>query len=203
MTWPKRGARATSERGYGASWQALRLSVLAAEPICRACGSQATDVDHCIPKVLGGSDARLNLEPLCSPCHRTKTARERMGIIVSIGPAPRLFVDVDGTLVPFGKRDADPKVAMFVRGWARANPTGSVIIWSKRGEEYARASGAAHLGDVAHGSASKRGLRPKPGWLFIDDEPLASWAAVCIRPWRLPRREGRLRAVEAHPGAVL
>ncbi|WP_374205687.1 HNH endonuclease [Crossiella sp. S99.2] len=48
--------------------------MLRAEPICRVCSYRlATEVDHIVP----GDDHRPeNLQSICSPCHRTKSARE-------------------------------------------------------------------------------------------------------------------------------
>ncbi|ELV2160624.1 HNH endonuclease [Escherichia coli] len=39
---------------------------------------EAKTVDHIIPKAHGGSDADSNLQSLCWPCHKAKTARERL-----------------------------------------------------------------------------------------------------------------------------
>lgn len=69
----------SSERGYDADWQRLRLAVLSREPFCRLCdGSGRTTaavlVDHIKPIEDGG--ARLddaNLQPLCVECHAVKT----------------------------------------------------------------------------------------------------------------------------------
>lgn len=73
-----RGPRASSTaRGYGMGWRALRDRVLAKEPVCRLCGGLATQVDHIVAKVLGGTDARTNLRSLCTPCHGKKTGRDR------------------------------------------------------------------------------------------------------------------------------
>lgn len=73
--------RSASARGYGRNWQKLRLSVLAEEPLCRACLARgqvvaAVDVDHIVPKSKGGTDHRSNLQPLCHPCHSVKTGTE-------------------------------------------------------------------------------------------------------------------------------
>jgi 5-methylcytosine-specific restriction enzyme A len=69
-------------RGYGWRWQKLRDQVLREEPLCRAClghgrTAAATDVDHVVPKARGGTDARSNLQGLCSPCHKAKTVADR------------------------------------------------------------------------------------------------------------------------------
>jgi 5-methylcytosine-specific restriction enzyme A len=71
----------SSARGYGSRWRKLRTFVLAREPLCRACAADgrtkaATHVDHVKPKAEGGTDAVANLQPLCSPCHAAKSARE-------------------------------------------------------------------------------------------------------------------------------
>lgn len=75
-----RGSR--HERGYGAQWDKLRLSVMARDAglcvPCRKSGkiSVATAVDHIVPKSQGGTDEKGNLQAICAECHRAKTARE-------------------------------------------------------------------------------------------------------------------------------
>jgi len=74
-----RGTR--TQRGYGWAWEQLRARILKAEPLCRACRAEgrsvvATTVDHIKPKHKGGTDDEGNLQPLCEPCHKAKTARE-------------------------------------------------------------------------------------------------------------------------------
>lgn len=71
-----RGSR--HERGYGAEWEKLRMSVLRSSPGCAMCGQPATDVDHILPKRRGGTDDRSNLQTLCHACHSRKTASERL-----------------------------------------------------------------------------------------------------------------------------
>jgi 5-methylcytosine-specific restriction enzyme A len=71
----------STARGYGQSWRGQRLGVLQAEPLCRLCQREgrlraATQVDHIVPKELGGGDERSNLQPLCDPCHAAKTLRD-------------------------------------------------------------------------------------------------------------------------------
>ena len=67
-----RGSAAS--RGYGHCWRRLRRWVLAAGPLCVVCGRLATDVDHIVPRRLGGTDSLDNLQPLCHECHSRKTA---------------------------------------------------------------------------------------------------------------------------------
>ncbi len=69
----------SAERGYGAAWRRLRGLILAREPLCRSCGRPAQEVDHIVPRALGGSDRRENLQALCSSCHSAKTLRDRDG----------------------------------------------------------------------------------------------------------------------------
>jgi 5-methylcytosine-specific restriction protein A len=38
--------------------------------------SQATEVDHITNRAQGGTDEAHNLEGICVPCHKRKTARE-------------------------------------------------------------------------------------------------------------------------------
>jgi 5-methylcytosine-specific restriction endonuclease McrA len=62
-----------------AAWLRLRASVLSGEPLCRDCAKRgltvpATDVDH----ISGdpGDNSMGNLQPLCHPCHSSKTASD-------------------------------------------------------------------------------------------------------------------------------
>lgn len=65
----------SAQRGYGATWRKLRLLILHRDPLCKACGAAASaEVDHVVPKRLGGTDAEENLQGLCKPCHSVKTA---------------------------------------------------------------------------------------------------------------------------------
>lgn len=84
--WKPDAVRGTRHsRGYGREWEKLRASVLQRdERLCQPClkaGKVApgTEVDHVIPKARGGTDALENLQAICPPCHRAKTAREFMG----------------------------------------------------------------------------------------------------------------------------
>nr|WP_202598527.1 MULTISPECIES: HNH endonuclease signature motif containing protein [unclassified Vibrio] len=50
--------------------------------LCQECrrnkrATPANEVDHIIPKEHGGTDELNNLEAKCTPCHRTKTAKEK------------------------------------------------------------------------------------------------------------------------------
>lgn len=82
--WNKRPQRSgsTTERGYGHAWRKLRERVLKRDNyLCvkhYAIGEvvMATDVDHIVSKEQGGTDDMENLQSLCSPCHKEKTARE-------------------------------------------------------------------------------------------------------------------------------
>ena len=72
------------QRGYGSKWDSIRAGVLKRDKgLCQLClragvAREAKTVDHIIPKAHGGSDADSNLQSLCWPCHKAKTARERL-----------------------------------------------------------------------------------------------------------------------------
>lgn len=83
IEWTEHGS--SSSRGYGQAWKGLRAAVLLDEPLCRHCAAAgrvtaASDVDHVIPKALGGTDDRSNLSPLCADCHARKTIRDHRAI---------------------------------------------------------------------------------------------------------------------------
>ncbi|HBB3047274.1 HNH endonuclease [Escherichia coli] len=72
------------QRGYGTKWDAIRARILKRDNhLCQNClrdgrAVEARTVDHIIPKAHGGTDADSNLQSLCWPCHKAKTARERI-----------------------------------------------------------------------------------------------------------------------------
>ena len=72
-------------RGYGHKWNQLRLTILERDKyLCIACErigkvTIANTVDHIKPKAQGGADDASNLQALCRPCHKAKTAREASG----------------------------------------------------------------------------------------------------------------------------
>ena len=78
------GGGTTTQRGYGADWRRRRAQQLLRHPACQwrrsadadRCGRPATDVDHVVPKVHGGSDEPGNLQSLCTAHHRRKTATQ-------------------------------------------------------------------------------------------------------------------------------
>ena len=45
---------------------------------CRTCGDPATEVDHIINLAQGGTHDPVNLQALCTPCHRAKTETEAL-----------------------------------------------------------------------------------------------------------------------------
>jgi len=71
------------QRGYGKEWVKLRAIVLKRDAfLCQTClragrPQQGKEVDHIIPKSMGGGDDIANLETICNTCHKSKTVRER------------------------------------------------------------------------------------------------------------------------------
>lgn len=64
-------------RGYGASWRRLRQMILARDPVCTVCHRVvSTEVDHHVPKSMGGEDTMDNCRGICGDCHAKKTAAE-------------------------------------------------------------------------------------------------------------------------------
>lgn len=79
--WAETSKASRQARGYGKEWDRLRKQVLKEEPLCRLCQRAgkvvpSAEVDHTVPKAEGGTDARSNLQGLCKPCHKAKTAEE-------------------------------------------------------------------------------------------------------------------------------
>lgn len=83
-TWKPDSLRGNRhQRGYGTAWEKQRKRILdrdngLCQPCMRSTGrvTMATEVDHVIPKARGGSDADANLQAICNPCHKAKTAKE-------------------------------------------------------------------------------------------------------------------------------
>ena len=84
--WFRTSTRSASQRGYGSYWRKLRASVIQRDmSLCQEClrhGRFVTgnDVDHIVPKALGGSDDMDNLQTLCRACHKQKTVAERLAV---------------------------------------------------------------------------------------------------------------------------
>lgn len=67
-----------SGRG-GRPWRRKREAILIRDNYtCRVCGltTKELEVDHIINVAQGGTDDDGNLQAICIPCHKTKTARE-------------------------------------------------------------------------------------------------------------------------------
>lgn len=67
-----------SGRG-GRPWRRKRELILIRDNYtCRVCGLTTKDieVDHIINVAQGGTDDEGNLQAICIPCHKAKTARE-------------------------------------------------------------------------------------------------------------------------------
>ncbi|MBP6564142.1 MAG: HNH endonuclease [Burkholderiales bacterium] len=69
------------DRIRGRANQRRRERILSAQPLCVLCQAEdrvalATEVDHVVPLWKGGGDHDGNLQPLCSSCHASKSARE-------------------------------------------------------------------------------------------------------------------------------
>lgn len=71
-----------TQRGYGPAWDRLRARILKRDRgLCQEClrrgaVTEANNVDHIVAKAHGGGNREDNLESLCAPCHRSKTATE-------------------------------------------------------------------------------------------------------------------------------
>ena len=63
-------------------WRRFRAGYLKLAPLCRTCEengifTQATVVDHIVPRSQGGADYDMaNLQPLCTQCHDKKRRSE-------------------------------------------------------------------------------------------------------------------------------
>lgn len=70
-------------------WAQIRLRVLQRDGYtCHYCRGEATEVDHVIPRALGGGEDDDNLVAACVACNRSKGKR--------IAPKKRFFVGTIG-----------------------------------------------------------------------------------------------------------
>ena len=80
MGWQHEGSR--HDRGYDYQWVKRRKQILKRDGyLCQPCDrlgrpTQATEVDHIIPKAHDGEDDYDNLQAICTPCHKAKTKAE-------------------------------------------------------------------------------------------------------------------------------
>ena len=75
--------KTTTERGLGWKWQKIRLRILKRDgELCQPCQRQGRivegrEVDHIIPRAIGGTNDDANLQTICKACHLDKTQREK------------------------------------------------------------------------------------------------------------------------------
>lgn len=85
------------KRGYGAAWDKIRKTILERDKhMCQPCLRKGrpeigNQVDHIKPKASGGTDDPDNLEAICGPCHKAKTARDN-----DKHYKPKLTTGIDG-----------------------------------------------------------------------------------------------------------
>lgn len=66
------GSRCPAHARHGStrSWRKIRAQILALDAYtCRMCGGTATEVDHIMRVIDGGTDHPSNLRSLCHDCH--------------------------------------------------------------------------------------------------------------------------------------
>lgn len=84
---PSRLLEAGKEARYGKGrggrpWRRIRNEILRRDGfVCMPCKAQgrtklATEVDHIVPMFEGGTDAKTNLQAICTDCHKAKTQAE-------------------------------------------------------------------------------------------------------------------------------
>jgi 5-methylcytosine-specific restriction protein A len=76
LTKGSRCARHRYRNGSTRAWREVRAFVLRRDGyVCWQCGAPATDADHIVPKVEGGSDQASNLRASCAKCNRSRGAK--------------------------------------------------------------------------------------------------------------------------------
>jgi len=79
----QRGGSALLPSGGTGRWGLIRRMQLAKEPLCRehmkeSIAVVATNVDHVVPRAMGGGDEETNLQSLCDEHKKLKDKEERM-----------------------------------------------------------------------------------------------------------------------------
>lgn len=82
-----------TNRIRGRRLQRIRQQVLSDTPLCVACKAKgrvtaATEVDHIVALVNGGTDTPDNRQALCGDCHDEKTRRD-----LGLRDKPRIGID--------------------------------------------------------------------------------------------------------------
>ena len=67
--------RPKNPRGSTRAWRKLRLVILERDGYRCRCGKPATDVDHILPVIQGGTDHPDNLRAGCAHCNRSRRPR--------------------------------------------------------------------------------------------------------------------------------
>lgn len=71
-------------------WKDQRIRVLKRDGYtCQYCGADATQVDHVIPRKVGGTHDLDNLVACCAPCNSAKGAKE--GLFLGVTSTPPVF----------------------------------------------------------------------------------------------------------------
>jgi 5-methylcytosine-specific restriction protein A len=81
LSAPRALAPLGAPRVRGRRLQAQRARLLRHSPLCVLCLAQgrykaATQIDHKVARIDGGSDEESNLQTLCQTCHALKSAAE-------------------------------------------------------------------------------------------------------------------------------
>ena len=64
-----------ARNGSTRAWRRVRLAVLRRDGFRCPCGAVAVEVDHVVPRELGGADVPGNLRSLCADCHAARHGR--------------------------------------------------------------------------------------------------------------------------------
>ncbi len=73
------------------AWRKVRAAVLIRDQWrCQYCGAPATEVDHVVSRMLGGTDHPLNLKACCALCNKLKGAGFLEGNVAGDAPVPNL-----------------------------------------------------------------------------------------------------------------
>lgn len=112
----------------------------------------------------------------------------------------RLFVDVDGTLLLWEKKEyckhehlrygdkrhwrPNERLIAFVREWKGITPESGVTIWSKNGDAYASKWGKLLLPGLYFDACKKSRILSSPAGVYIDDHP-ERWMGYVLSPHSL------------------
>ena len=101
---------------------------------------------------------------------------------------PHLFVDVDDTLIRWGKEYGNPpyspnlQVIHFIRTWREFHKDGHVTVWSTGGKDWAAENASKYIPGLYDDCMTKHPRMLALGEIYLDDDPLPCYKSATVHP---------------------